>query len=122
MKIRSMLAFFLWLNIVFFANGQVPSGYYDPAIGKTGAALQVALFNIIKTHNVISYTPGVWNAYFTTDVRSDGKVWDMYSDVPGGTPPYEFTLGTSQCGTASQEGDCYSREHLFPLSLSSHTS
>ena len=104
----------------FFTSAfpQIPSGYYNTAIGKTGQTLQVALYNIIKNHNVVSYTPGVWNAFYTTDVKPNGKVWDMYSDVPGGTPPFEFTLGSSQCGSGGggTEGDCYSREHSFPTS------
>jgi endonuclease I len=42
----------------------------------------------------------------------------MYSDVPGGTPPYEYTPGSDQCGSGGGgvEGDCYSREHSFPKS------
>jgi endonuclease I len=40
----------------------------------------------------------------------------MYSDVPGGTPPYQFTFMTDKCGSYSQEGDCYNREHSFPQS------
>ncbi len=84
---------------------------------KRGLSYRWRSINIIKTnHTPVSYTPGVWNAFFTTDVKPNGKVWDMYSDVPGGTPSYEYTLGTSQCGTSYQEGDCYSREHSFPKS------
>jgi endonuclease I len=40
----------------------------------------------------------------------------MYSDIPGGTPAYNFTIYTNQCGTANSEGDCYSREHVLPNS------
>jgi len=47
---------------------------------------------------------------------SNGYVWDMYSDVPGGTPAYYFTFGDDQCGNYSGEGDCYNREHSFPKS------
>ncbi len=93
--------------------GQIPDGYYDPATGKTGVALQVALYGIIDDHTAVSYTPGVWDAFYTTDVKENGFVWDMYSDVPGGDPPYNYVLGADQCGTSTQEGDCYSREHAF---------
>ena|GEM_PF-439084 len=113
-QLPSLILLFLFLFNSLFA--QIPPGYYDGAIGKTGAVLQVALYNIVKNHTQVSYTPGVWNAFYTTDVKPNGKVWDMYSDIPGGTPPYEYTLGTSQCGTSYQEGDCYSREHSFPKS------
>ena len=103
MKSRSILLLFLFLFLAA-AHAQIPAGYYNTATGKTGATLQVALYNIIKNHAAVTYTPGVWNAYYTTDVKANGKVWDMYSDVPGGTPPYEYTIGTSQCGTSYGEG------------------
>jgi endonuclease I len=97
---------------------QIPAGYYSTAAGKTGQTLQVALYNIIKGHNVLNYTPGVWNAFYSTDLKSNGKIWDMYSDVPGGVPPYDFFPGSDQCGVGGggMEGDCYSREHSFPKS------
>ncbi|MEI6059973.1 MAG: endonuclease [Bacteroidota bacterium] len=113
--LRSTAAILIWLLFSTVARAQ-PPGYYTNAAGKTGVDLQVALYNIIKNHTSVTYTPGVWNAYYTTDVKPNGKVWDIYSDVPGGTPPYEYTLGSSQCGTSTQEGDCYSREHSFPQS------
>ena len=108
---------FCWVS---FVVGQIPAGYYDAANGKTGVQLQAALHDIIKGHTITTYTPGVWAAYYTTDKKPDGTVWDMYSDIPDGTPnghpPYVYTLGTDQCGTSSKEGDCYSREHSFPKS------
>ncbi len=88
--------------------GNIPAGYYDAASGKTGAELKTALYNIIKGHTVISYD-GLWTAYQTTDVRSDGKVWDMYSNCV-------FTFGSDQCGNYSGECDCYNREHSMPKS------
>ncbi|HOU74529.1 MAG TPA: endonuclease [Tenuifilum sp.] len=103
----------LTLSVKIFA--QIPDGYYATAEGKTGAELKTALYNIIKNHTVISYD-GLWTAFQYTDKKSNGKVWDMYSDKPGQTPPYEFTFVTDQCGNYSSEGDCYNREHSFPKS------
>lgn len=94
---------------------QIPTGYYTNAAGLTGAPLKTALYNIIKDHTAVSYA-AVWSAYYTTDKKANGKIWDIYSDVPGGTPPYEYTLGSSQCGSYSAEGNCYNREHSFPKS------
>ena len=96
-----------------------PAGYYLPASGLNGQPLRIALMNIIRTHTALSYTPGLWNAYYTTDVKPDGKLWDIYSDKPGGTPAYEFTLGTNQCSgsSPSAEDGCYNREHTWPQSL-----
>ncbi len=95
---------------------QPPTGYYAPAVGKSGNALRVAMYNIIKGHTALSYN-GLWQAFYTTDSRPDnGKVWDIYSDRPGSTPTYYFTFGSDQCGNYSGEGDCYNREHSVPKS------
>jgi len=87
---------------------QIPPGYYDNAQGLYGLQLQVALHNIIDNHTVVSYS-SLWTYYEQTDKKPNNKVWDMYSDIPGGTPPYEFTFITDQCGGYSGEGDCYNR-------------
>ncbi len=113
---KKTLLSLLLLTILVITQAQPPSGYYDNATGKTGATLKTALYNIIKGHTEVSYTPGVWNAFYTTDKKVNDKVWDMYSDIPGGTPPYEYTLGTNQCGNYSGENSCYNREHSFPKS------
>ena len=41
-------------------------------------------------------------------------MWDIYSDIPGGTPAYEYTHGLKKCGSYSGENNCYNREHSFP--------
>jgi endonuclease I len=103
--------------LVFFSvtKAQPPAGYYDPAAGKTGTALQQALHDIIDNHTAVSYST-LWTSFQTTDKKPNGKVWDMYSDVPGGTPPYEYTFVTDQCGNYGGESDCYNREHSWPKS------
>jgi len=101
---------------VFFTFAQVPAGYYAAAENKSGSELRTALFNIIKNHTSVSYDQ-LWESFKTTDKRPDnGKVWDMYSDRPGGTPSYYYTFGSDQCGSYSGEGDCYNREHSVPKS------
>jgi endonuclease I len=107
----------LLISFTFLLNvqSQIPAGYYDSAQGLIGTALKSALHNIIKNHTAITYA-NLWTAYLKTDIRSDGYVWDMYSDIPGGTPPYVFTFVTDQCGSSTAEGDCYNREHSFPSS------
>lgn len=107
---------FLYLMIVSsFVFAQIPPGYYNTAQGLTGNTLKTALHNIIKNHTQISYA-SLWNTYIKTDRKSNGKVWDIYSDVPSGTPPYQFTFSTDQCGNYAVEGDCYNREHSWPQS------
>ena len=112
---KSLLPGILLFFYFFSAWGQIPPGYYATAEGKTGVALQAALHNIIKGLTSITYD-ALWTAFQSTDKKANGKVWDMYSDVPSGTPPYEFTFVTDQCGNYSGEGDCYNREHSWPNS------
>ncbi|MBC7124761.1 MAG: endonuclease, partial [Bacteroidales bacterium] len=112
---RALTLGLLILTLSVKILAQIPDGYYATAEGKTGAELKTALYNIIKNHTVISYD-GLWTAFQYTDKKSNGKVWDMYSDKPGQTPPYEFTFVTDQCGNYNSEGDCYNREHSFPKS------
>jgi endonuclease I len=105
--------FFFWLSS-FILSGQ-PVGYYLSADGKSGTVLQQALHDIIDNHTELSYS-ALWTALTRTDKKTDGTVWDMYSDIPGGTPVYIFVFGQDQCGNYSKEGDCYNREHSFPKS------
>ena len=103
-------------------GGGIPPGYYDAANTLTCAPLKTALFNIISAnYTALSYTPGVWDAYQTTDLhRNDANtadiIWDMYSDNPVGAEPYTYTFGINQCGNYGGEGGCYNREHSFPKS------
>lgn len=98
-----------------------PQGYYNGTEGLTGNALKTKLHTIIKNDNHTSYS-GLWSAYQQTDKKPNGKVWDIYSDVPNGTPPYQFTFGSDQCGNYSGEGDCYNREHLWAQSWTNDNS
>jgi len=93
--------------------GGITQTYYQSAYKLYGSDLRGALHNIIANHNVVSYA-SLWTYYTTTDIKPNGMVWDMYSDLPGATPPYEFTFITKQCGNYSVEGDCYNREHSWP--------
>lgn len=103
-----LLVVLTWL-FPFFVFAEIPAGYYDDAVGKSGEDLQKSLSTILNDATDVGYN-GLWNLYKTTDRRSDGKVWDMYSDVTN------YTFGTDQCGTYGVEGDCYNREHSVPKS------
>ena len=107
---------FLFLFFVsFVAFSQPPAGYYNAANGLTGEDLRIALHNIISNGSVVLSYNNLPDYYETTDVKPNGKVWDMYSDIPGGTPPYEFSFGMN-CGSYGGESDCYNREHSVPAS------
>jgi len=103
------------ISIFQFYGGDVPLGYYDPAVGLAGEELRLALHNIIDGHNSVSYDY-LWTAFYTTDDKADGTVWDMYSDVPGGTPTYIYEFGIDQVGDGATEGSGYNREHSWPQS------
>lgn len=82
MKKISIFSILLFLS--FSVLAQIPTGYYNSAIGKKQAELKTALHLIIKTANVPSYGSGsssTWAAFAKMDVRpEDGTVWDMYSN------------------------------------------
>lgn len=114
-----MRNFYIALAIVFIGltvAGQAPPNYYSTASGLAGAALQQALHNIIKDHDAQTYA-SLYDHFQSTDRKSNMTVWDMYSDVPGGTPPYVYLYNAGmECGNYNGEGQCYNREHSFPAS------
>jgi endonuclease I len=113
MKLK-LLFFTLLISLVSFA--QIPAGYYTTATG-TGYTLKTQLYNIIAPHTEVSYTPGLWNLYYTSDVRPDGKVWDIYSNCNFIFGTFAVTGGNQDNGTGgSVECDKYNREHTFPKS------
>ena len=111
---KKFLALFIGLSLSVLVGAQ-PANYYNSANGLTGNQLKVALHNIVKGHESISYSQ-LWNAFWSTDNKGNGVVWDMYSDRPNGNPPYTYYLGQDQCGNYNSEGDCYNREHSWPQS------
>lgn len=89
-----------------------PVGYYNTALGKNGSALQTELKNIIDNHTILSFP--LWNSFGVADNKGGNILWDIYSDIPGGTPSYTYTIGSDQCGQYNSEGDCYNHEHIWP--------
>lgn len=84
-------------------------GYYNDINGKSGKSLFDAVHVVSKVgYSSLGYK-GLWTAYKTTDLRDNGKIWDMYSDC-------SWTAGSDQCGSYSNECDCYNREHSIPKS------
>ena len=83
--------------------------YYEDLQGKSGKSLFDAVHVVAKVgYSSLSYK-GLWTAYKTTDVRDNGRIWDMYSDC-------SWTVGSDQCGSYNNECDCYNREHSIPKS------
>ncbi|MDR0420019.1 MAG: endonuclease [Prevotellaceae bacterium] len=108
---KKILNIFVAMLVSFTLTAQAPVNYYDNAEGKSGAELKTALHNIIKNHTELSYSY-LWTAFYTTDTKPDGKVWDMYSNT-------NYTFGSDQQGgggSPGREGQMYNREHSFPKS------
>ena len=109
--------FFLtaWLAVAaigVWAQGPNESGtYYQNADGKKGAALKTALCGIIYNRTERTYGD-LWTDFQQTDKRSDGKVWDMYSNATN----FEFGTHQDKGSGGSNEGEYYNREHSFPNS------
>lgn len=83
--------------------------YYNSInFDQSPTSLKTSLSKLIKNHDSLSYDD-LWEAFKTTDRRSDGTVWDMYSNE-------KYKFGNDQCGNYSKEGDCYNREHSVPKS------
>ena len=112
---KKTLFLLLGLSFALSVMAQAPSNYYNSANGLSGNQLKLALHNIIKGHTSISYS-ATMDAFWSTDNKGNGVVWDMYSDRPGGTPPYTYYLGQNNCGSYDSEGDCYNREHTWAQS------
>ena len=105
--------FIVAVMVSMLASAAAPNNsgtYYQNANGKKGAELKTALCSIIYNRTEKSYDY-LWTAFRTTDVRSDGKIWDMYSDNTSYEPG-----GSAQGANYSKEGDSYNREHSFPKS------
>ena len=83
--------------------------YYEDLQGKSGKSLFDAVQKVTKLgYSSLGYD-GLWGAYKKTDIRDNGKIWDMYSDC-------SWTVGSDQCGSYGNECDCYNREHSIPKS------
>ena len=112
MKKFSFLATFLLMTATIFA-GEMPSGYYDSANGKSGDELRSALMSIISDHTQIAYSNLPSQCYAASSEPSDfngsGNVLeDIYSSK-------QYTSGDNGT-TASDCGTGWNKEHSLPKS------
>lgn len=116
---KKKLLLLLTISISFIGFSQIPTGYYNTATG-SGYTLKTQLKIIIdniddgagQAFHDTSVTYGdLWDLYETSDVRADGKVWDVYSDC-------NFTFVTDQDTGSGGTTECdkFNREHTFAQS------
>jgi len=93
------------------ASSSAPDNKYYSSIdwSKSGASLKTSLSSLILPHKNLGYD-GLWTAYESSDVDSNGKILDMYSN-------YHWSTSGDKCGNYSKEGDCFNREHTIPQSV-----
>jgi endonuclease I len=131
------------VTAVTWAQGPNNTGeYYKNADGKKGAELKTALYNILRKEEhpfivyengqpktvykkfvMVSYS-GLYDAYEDTDLREDGKIWDMYSNTSNyypsnhtGSYDGEAPVGSTNMGKTGTTSNCmYNREHSVPQS------
>lgn len=121
MKIRLSL---LLITIPFIVIAQPPSGYYNTATGQNCSGLKTALKNIITSGHTNQGYSALWTQFQVSDVKprevgtgSTMVIWDIYSDNPTGTDPYNFNPVTQQDpgSGGTSEGQYFNREHSVPL-------
>ncbi len=103
---------------------QIPTNYYDSAVGLSGYTLKSELHSIITNGHSDQGYDALYDGYVTTDsdnyYENDGSVLDMYSENPSGTDPYYYTHNNLTCTGGlnyDSENDCYNREHIVPQSV-----
>ena len=97
-------------EFTLLAFAQPAGAYYQAADGKEGAGRRRPSSQIIGPHEVQTYTPGVWDAINSYDLRPDGSIWDIYSAISHFTPKTDQDKGEE----IDDEGVVYNREHAFP--------
>ena len=73
---------------IFSLLADMPRDYYPNSLeGKNGAELKTELHNLLKNHTRLPYGSRdynqiacTWTVFKKSDVRPNGKVWDMYSN------------------------------------------
>lgn len=113
MKVTRFTHMLMALTVTLSAWAQGPNGsgtYYQNANALKGEALKTALSKIISTGAKDLGYDALWNAYKTTDLRPDGTIWDIYSNVTKYDPVNDHK------GNYKQEGDVFNREHTTPQS------
>jgi len=106
---KKVFLFFASFFLLVVTLAQIPQNYYSAADGKQQSELKLTLHQIITKGYVQRTYNNLWTDFYTTDMRSDGKVWDIYSNC-------NFTFGVDQDRGENAPKECvkYNREHSVP--------
>lgn len=82
LKFRTLLTAVSLLSAIW-VWAEMPRDYYpDNLEGRSKEDLKTELHKLIKQHTRIEYgSKGTWVVFRESDIREDGTIWDMYSDV-----------------------------------------
>lgn len=71
------------LLCIINAAAEMPRDYYpDNLEGRNKGDLKTELHKLIKEHRRIEYgSKGTWVVFRESDIRDDGSIWDMYSNI-----------------------------------------
>lgn len=87
------------------------NGYYNSIHGLSGDDLLLAINKIISVHDSLGYN-NVRGDRTKADLRSDGTIWDIYSNCSLATSDY---CNNTNYDTET-ECECHNREHILPKS------
>lgn len=121
----SVIFFFLLATTLF---AQMREYYPNSIQGKKERELKTELHNLIMVHERIPYGSAygsTWTVFRQSDVRSDGSIWDMYSNntryFPGGTTGSNREMNIEHSAPKSWWGEgTNSREFKYDASFDLH--
>jgi len=113
----------LWFILPELCLAQIPAGYYSGTDGLSGYQLKTKLHNIISAKNYNWHYDDLKTLYGQTDIdkyydydaSNNTYLLDIYSNNPGGTTAYHYTL-SNIISSANAEGLGWNREHMMPQS------
>lgn len=111
---------FVALFCASMAHAAIPSGYYTPLTGKSGAELKNTLYQIISPHSLVSSYSNLPQYFQKTDVYpNSSRWWDMYADIPLYAPSFkglnrEHSLPKSWWGGSTTTPAYTDLNHLYP--------
>lgn len=125
--LKYKLSLILLLTCVGIVSAEIPTGYYDNAVGKKSAELKTSLHLIINPHTALKYLP-LATTFKTSDWNPAGYYWDMYSNNKRSTWSglnREHNMPKSWFGVASGQEETWpigtDLNNLYPSDATANT-